>query len=113
MEIIKPQIQVELTKGELNTILTEAMSDPLASNAIKRILNPFLANSFPQFPDFTQIAIGDTDESGTTTVILKQPRKSTKVNKPTIDKIEDNVEEVVEEETETTKTEQVSPEYVG
>jgi len=113
MEIIKPQIQVELTKGELNTILTKAMSDPLASNAIKRILNPFLANSFSQFPDFTQIAIGDTDESGTTTVVLKQPRKSTKVDKPTIDKIEDNVEEVVEEETETTKTEQVSPEYVG
>ena len=112
MEIIKPSIDIQITKGELNTIITEAMSDALASNAIKRILNPFLANSFPQFPDFTQVSIGDTDESGATTVTLKQPRKSTKTCKPSVGDIEDVAEEPVEYK-ETPEPEQASPEYVG
>ena len=116
MEIIKPQINIELTKSELNSIIAEAMTDPLASNAIKRILNPFLANSFTQFPTFTNIAIGDTDADGITTVVLRQPKQSTTVAKPSagvieeeatdtsddVDPIEDEADEVVE-----------SPVYVG
>ena len=89
LEIIKPQINIELTKSELNSIIAEAMTDPLASNAIKRILNPFLANSFTQFPTFTNITIGDTDEAGTTTVVLRQPKQSTTVAKPSAGVIED------------------------
>ena len=37
------------------------------------MLNPLLADKFPQFPEFTVIALGDTDESGSTQVTLKQP----------------------------------------
>lgn len=73
MEIIKPQIQITLTKGELNQLLTEAIADTESSAAIKKVLNPLLADKFPQFPEFTVIALGDTDESGSTQVTLKQP----------------------------------------
>ena len=73
MEIIKPQISLTLTKGELNQLLTEAMADAESSAAIKKVLNPLLADKFPQFLEFTVIALGDTDESGSTQVTLKQP----------------------------------------
>ena len=73
MEIIKPQISVSITKTELNSLITEAMSMSDYAAAIKRILSPLLAESFPQFPEFTNVTIGDTDESGVTEVILKQP----------------------------------------
>jgi len=73
MELIKSQIQLALTKGELNQLLTEALADPESSAAIKKVLNPILANKFPQFPEFTVVVLGDTDESGSTQVILKQP----------------------------------------
>lgn len=73
MEIIKQQIIVTITKTELNALIAEAMSNPDSAAAIKRVLNPLLVDSFPQFSEFTQISLGDTDESGTTQVILKQP----------------------------------------
>lgn len=77
MELIKSQIQLTLTKSELNQLLTEALADSESSAAIKKVLNPLLADKFPQFPDFTVITIGDTDESGSTQVVLKQPTTST------------------------------------
>ncbi len=92
MEIIKTQINVTITKTELNNIITEAMTDPLSSNAIKRILSPFIANSFPQFPDFTSVSIGDTDTDGITTVILKQPIKSAVKTTASIKSIEPTIE---------------------
>ena len=73
MEIIKQQIIVSITKTELNSLIAEAMANPDSAAAIKRVLNPLLVDSFPQFSEFTQISLGDTDETGTTQVILKQP----------------------------------------
>ena len=73
MEIIKQQITVSITKTELNSLIAEAMSNPDSAAAIKRVLNPLLVDSFPQFSEFTQISLGDTDETGSTQVILKQP----------------------------------------
>ena len=73
MELTKSQIQITLTKSELNQLLTEALADTESSAAIKKVLNPLLADKFPQFPEFTVIALGDTDESGSTQVTLKQP----------------------------------------
>ena len=81
MELIKSQISITLTKGELNQLIAEALADSESSAAIKKVLNPLLADKFPQFPDFTVITIGDTDESGSTQVILKQP--PTKASKDT------------------------------
>ncbi len=89
LEIVTPNINIEISKGQLNSIIAEAMTDPLASNAIKRILNPFLANSFTQFPTFTNITIGDTDADGITTVVLRQPKQSTTVAKPSAGIIEE------------------------
>lgn len=74
MELIKSQISITLTKGELNQLLAEALADSESSAAIKKVLNPLLVDKFPQFPEFTVVAIGDTDESGSTQVILKQPQ---------------------------------------
>ena len=73
MEIIKQQIIVSITKTELNSLIAEAMANPDSAAAIKRVLNPLLVDSFPQFSEFTQISLGDTDEIGLTQVILKQP----------------------------------------
>lgn len=73
MEIIKQQIIVSITKTELNSLIAEAMANPDSAAAIKRVLNPLLVDSFPQFSEFTQISLGDTDETGATQVILKQP----------------------------------------
>ena len=73
MDLIKSQISITLTKGELNQLIAEALAEPESSAAIKKVLNPLLADKFPQFPDFTVITLGDTDESGSTQVILKQP----------------------------------------
>ena len=51
--------------------------------AIKRAIAPLLANAFPQFPNFTNITLGETAEDGTTSVILKQPRQvEAKVDSP-------------------------------
>ncbi len=110
LEIVTPNINIEISKGQLNSIIAEAMTDPLASNAIKRILNPFLASSFTQFPTFTNITLGDTDVDGITTVVLRQPKQSTTVAKPSagvieeesadtsddVDPIEDEADEVGE-----------------
>lgn len=74
MQITKPQIQLQINKTELNQLIADALSNPESAAAIKRVLNPQLANSFPQFPGFSNITLGDTDESGATTVILKQPK---------------------------------------
>ena len=74
MEIIQSQIQVTLTKTQLNDLIQEALLTE-AGAAIKRAITPLLADAFPQFPDFTSISIGDTDESGQTTVTLRQPPK--------------------------------------
>ena len=76
MEITKQQIQLNLTKTELNSLIADALTNPDSAAAIKRVLNPLLADSFPQFPEFTNITLGDTDESGATQVILKQPREA-------------------------------------
>lgn len=81
MELIKSQISITLTKGELNQLIAEALADSESSAAIKKVLNPLLTDKFPQFPEFTVITIGDTDESGSTQVILKQP--ATKSSKDT------------------------------
>jgi len=72
VEITKQQISIVLNKTELNTVLQAAMADEQAEASIKRILNPFLADSFPQFPSFTSISLGETTEEGTV-VTLKQP----------------------------------------
>lgn len=81
MELIKSQISITLTKGELNQLIAEALADSESSAAIKKVLNPLLVDKFPQFPEFTVITLGDTDESGSTQVILKQP--PTKASKDT------------------------------
>ena len=76
MEIIKPQITISITKGELNTLIAEALSNPDTAATIKRAISPLLADAFPQFPEFTQISIAETAEDGSTLVILKQPRQT-------------------------------------
>lgn len=83
MEIIKPTITISITKGELNTLIAEALTNPDTAATIKRAISPLLANSFPQFPDFTNITLGETAEDGTTAVILKQPKQvEPKVDSP-------------------------------
>ena len=77
MELLKNQIQLTLTKSELQALIAEALADPDSSMAIKRVLNPLLEGKFPQFPTFTNITLGDTAEDGATTVILKEPRQAT------------------------------------
>jgi hypothetical protein len=74
MEIIKSDIQITLTKTQLVDLVIEALSTD-AGPAIKRAITPLLADSFPQFPQFTSISIQDTDESGQTVVTLRQPPK--------------------------------------
>jgi len=75
MDIIKSQINITINKTELNTLVAEALANPDTAAAIKRAIAPLLSDSFPQFPEFTNIAIGDTSEDGSTIVILKQPRQ--------------------------------------
>jgi hypothetical protein len=74
MEIIKSDIQITITKAQLIDLITEALTTD-AGNAIKRAITPMLADSFPQFPEFSNITIGDTDESGQTTITLRKPRE--------------------------------------
>jgi hypothetical protein len=123
LEIVTPNINIEISKGQLNSLIAEAMTDPLASNAIKRILNPFLASSFTQFPTFTNITLGDTDADGITTVVLRQPKQSTAIAKPSAGIIEEestypvelNETEPEDEADSEPETDEVveSPAYVG
>lgn len=76
MEIIKQQINISINKTELNALIAEALSNPDTAATIKRAISPLLADAFPQFPEFTNISIGDTAEDGSTLVILKQPRQT-------------------------------------
>jgi len=73
MTLTKSQISISLTKGELSQVINEALQDSVASAAIKRALNPFLVDSFPQFPEHTHVTLAETDETGVTSVLLKQP----------------------------------------
>jgi len=107
MEITKPQIQLTINKTEMNQIIAEALTNPDSSASIKRVLGPLLIDSFPQFPEFTHITLGDTDESGATQVILKQP-PAPKSTSP-IKSIEPQVE-LNESDSEPTTTEYVEPE---
>ena len=76
LELIKSQIQISINKTELNALIAEALSNPDTAATIKRAISPLLADAFPQFPEFTNISIGDTAEDGSTLVILKQPRQT-------------------------------------
>ena len=112
MEIIKQQIIVSITKTELNSLIAEAMANPDSAAAIKRVLNPLLVDSFPQFSEFTQISLGDTDETGTTQVILKQPaapksNSALKAIEPAV--VINNPEETPEPEAESNDSEQPAP----
>ena len=83
MEIIKQQINISINKSELNALIAEALSNPDTAATIKRAISPLLADAFPQFPEFTNISIGDTAEDGSTAVILKQPKQvEPKVDSP-------------------------------
>lgn len=75
LEIIKPSLQITLNKSELNALIAEALSNPESEAAIKRALSTVLEGKFPQFPEFTNITLGDTAEDGSTTVVLKVPRQ--------------------------------------
>ena len=105
MEIIKPQITISITKGEMNALIAEALANPEIAATIKRAISPLLADSFPQFPEFTNITIGDTAEDGSTMVILKQPRQTAETP---IKSIEPLVVNQTTESAEVTTT----PEYV-
>ncbi len=103
MEIISTQLSINLSKSQLSNILVEVMHDEVANTAIKRILNPYLAGSFTQFPEHTNIALGSTDsETGITTVSLKIPakRKETTpeemVNEPT-EEVENTPQNLIKE----------------
>ena len=78
MEIIKQQINISINKTELNALIAEALSNPDTAATIKRAISPLLADAFPQFPEFTQISIEQTNDDGSTIVVLKQPRNITK-----------------------------------
>lgn len=104
MQITKPQIQLQITKTELNQLIADALTNPESAAAIKRVLNPQLAEAFPQFPEFTNITLGETDESGATMVILKQPREAAPtgpikslepevIDEPVADEVEEPSEE--------------------
>ncbi len=120
MEIIKQQIIVSITKTELNSLIAEAMANPDSAAAIKRVLNPLLVDSFPQFSEFTQISLGDTDEAGLTQVILKQPaapksNSALKAIEPAVvinnpeDAAQSDTADVSEPEAESNGSEQPSP----
>lgn len=108
LEIIKPQINLSINKSELNALIAEALSNPETATAIKRSLTPLLAGSFPQFPEFTNITLGDTEEDGSTTVILKQPRQAAPKSDAPIQSIEPLV--VNEEAPTATSSAYVEPE---
>ena len=94
LEIIKPTIQINLTKTEMSAIINEALQDEAANASIKRILNPFLTESFPQFPEFNAITLGETAEDGSTVVTLKKRvEKSATTDQPVDDAVESEPEE--------------------
>ena len=95
MEIIKPALQITITKGDMNIILAEAMGDEAAGAAIKRILNPFLVGAFPQHPTFTNVTLGDTAEDGSTIVNLKVPRVVAEASN--VDRDAEEEDEIIEE----------------
>jgi len=77
MEITKQTISIKLTKSEMTNLVNEALLDETAGPAIKRIINPMLVNAFPQFPNFSNVTLSTTDESGATLVLLREPREKT------------------------------------
>ena len=98
MELIKNQISTTLTKGEMNTILAEAMQDETTGASIKRLLGPFIANSFTQFPEHTNVTLGGTDENGITEVILKAPAKKKETDIVSDEQVEDSADTETETE---------------
>ena len=84
LEIIQQQINVTLTKSQLLELIQEALTTE-AGTAIKRAIAPLLADSFPQFPEFTTIKFSDTQkEDGSVEITLSKPREKSpnKVKSP-------------------------------
>jgi hypothetical protein len=105
MDIISTQISINLTKTQMTAILAEAMDDPVANQAIKRILNPFISESFPQFPQHTVVLLGETTEEGTE-CILKQPRVvAPRAERPAPEQSMDAMEEHSDSDQEDTSSE--------
>ena len=77
VQLIKKEIQVTISKGELNALIAEALSNPDTAIAMKRVITPLLADSFPQFAGFTSVSIGETLEDGSTVITLRIPRERT------------------------------------
>lgn len=77
MNIIKQQLQVSLTKTEVNTLMQKALTDEATSAGMKRLLAPLLADAFPQFPTFSNITIENVKEDGSAVVALREPRETT------------------------------------
>ena len=73
MELTKQQLVVKLSKTEMSTIIAEALADAEANAGIKKVLNPFLSGKFVDFPEFTNITLGETAEDGSVEVSLKKP----------------------------------------
>ena len=106
MELIKNQISTTLTKGEMNTILAEAMQDETTGASIKRLLGPFIANSFTQFPEHTNVTLSGTDENGITEVILKASAKK----KETLPLSSEEIDEIIDSMPEPEDTVETTPE---
>ena len=95
MELIKNQITLSINKTEMTQIINEALTDETAGAAIKRAIGPFISESFTQFPDFTNITVGATDENGATEITLKQPRQATPTTTDDVDEADEADESTV------------------
>jgi len=78
--LIKSEIQVKITKTELLKLVSDAVSE--GNMAIIRALQNYINSIelFPQFPEHTNVSLGDTAEDGSTVVTLKVPRQTSTNN---------------------------------
>ena len=91
MEIIKNELGVKLTKGQVTDLVLEALKAE-DTRGIRRVLQPLLNGALTQCPEFSQAQITALNEDGTMDVTFKIPVVKT-------DAVEEDVteEDTVEE----------------
>lgn len=83
MELIQTQVSIILSRTQLLDVVQEALSTKARADIITAI-TPVLEKAFPQFAEFKHVIVGETTETGMTTITLSKTKPGTPAKKAAV-----------------------------
>jgi hypothetical protein len=79
MKINTPnKLAIDLTKANVNNLITEGLANKDFRNKLATLLSPLLKDKFPQYPIYNTVSISELKEDGTATALLRLVKKRPK-----------------------------------